>query len=189
MRKSLMLVCALALVVSPVLADNAAPQRLSDVANGPVAPVVVADLGGNSGGPIVSGGLTWFTDKGDFEAAAGDEICLEDWEKSNLPPNGIDGFNDPLCGGVACDPEGGCPYPEGSECEELCIQSNLGGGNPVEPNPRRANGMVAVTGPVFGIVGDIMLSNTFVDSHDLILNVEDVGAVGANTLDLLGGQT
>jgi len=131
-------------------------------------------------------GLTFYRDPREFALAAeraGKQLkCTENFEGSNLPPNSVVGFDDPLQGGV---PNG--PYPTGLACRNLLVQSNLLGGAPVNPSPRGLQGLAAASAPFFGVTSDIVVSNTFVDSHDLIFSDECCKtAVGGNTLDLLG---
>ena len=130
------------------------------------------------------GGLTWFTSQADFEAF---NVCegkvfkgIENYEESVLPPNDIDGFDDPLESGVPNLPDG-FPFPDGmTGLPNLIVQSNFEH-NPDEPNPHGVNGLVTVSAPLFGAVSDVVVANSAVDSLDLIFTDEKSG-VGFNTL-------
>ncbi len=142
------------------------------------------DCGGACCLPEDGGGLMWFSTKDEFEAAAGDQICLEDYEESTLPPNSVAGLADPLCSGVPHT-----NYPNGLEgCDDMCVQSNLGAGNPENPDPRGAGGIAIASVGFVGAVSDIVIANSFLDSFDHMFDRDDVGAVGANTIDALGDQ-
>jgi|GEM_PF-4208871 len=182
MGKYVMVLCAVALAVSPVLADP--PERLSDAPN-MLLPPTLPDGSYSSSSPTVSYGLTWFDNEAAFKAAAGPELCLEDFEESTMIPNAVLGIDDPLCSGVPA-PE----YPNGLEgCKGMCVQSNLSAGAPVEPNPRGIGGIALASVGFLGACSDIALANTFVDSMDTILDRDDVFGVGGNTLTLMGGAT
>ena len=93
--------------------------------------------------------LIWFTSEEDVEAfVAGEGAVLkgiEDYEESILGPNLTDTFDDPLEFGVPNLPDG-FPFPVGmTGLPNLRVQSNLGGGNPSDENPRGPDGLRAVS--------------------------------------------
>jgi len=166
-------------------------QKISDVSNdaviqaAPAAPALVQPTVPRDDGSTRSS-LMFFTDKAAFESAAGAQICLEDFEESTLPGNGVAGVDDPL--------ESGTPntnYPNGLEgCDGMAIQSNLDADCASSANPRGVTGLAIASAGFQGAASDIVVANFFVDSWDMILTTQDpVGAVGANTLALLGGNT
>ncbi len=162
------------------------------MANAPVTPVVAAhgnrDLFRNAEndpvprGPIVTGALTWYTDEPAFRLAAGQELCVEDFEESTLPPNSVMGISDPLKSGVPHT-----SFPNGLEgCDDMAVQSNLSAGNPEKPNPRGAAGLAVLSVGFLGATSDGVVTSTFVDSHDVIFDRDEVFAVGGNTLSFVG---
>ena len=109
---------------------------------------------------------------------------VEDFEET--PPGaGILGFDDPLVQGVANG-----PFPAGI-IENLEVQCNQGGINPVAPFPRGVGGTGLVfveLGSGFGEVSDLVIANTFVDSLD-ILTPDAPMAMDFDMVTLLGGTT
>ena len=74
------------------------------------------------------GGLIWFNNQGEFEAFNQGEgkvlKGIEDFEESILPPESVDGFDDPLESGVPNSPDG-FPFPVGmTGLPNLIVQSN-----------------------------------------------------------------
>ena len=131
------------------------------------------------------GGLIWFTDQAAFEMFnAGEGKVLkgiEDFEESILDPKDIDHFDDPLESGV---PNG--PFLNGlTGLPNLRVQSNLGGGNPSDEDPRGFIGLGAVSDGAFGAVSDVVFATFLVDSLDLIFT-DDKSGVGFNTITLEG---
>jgi len=139
---------------------------------------------------VATADLTWYTDQAAFEAAASAAglsfFELEDYEECTLPPNSIVAFNDPLAPGV---PNG--PFPAGmTGVSDMIVQSNMGGGNPAQPDPRGTTGLRALSVGFYGASSDIVLSGLFVDSFDLDFDGgAEKWAVGFNTLTFLGGTT
>jgi hypothetical protein len=172
-------------LTAPAWADDAPPARLSDMTGNEVvwSDAVESESVDFIEEPSPIAALRFFTNKDEFtraaEAAGKRVKCSEDFEGSNLPPNSVLGFADPLQGGV---PNG--PYPNGLACRNLTVQSNLGGGNAPQPNPRGANGLAAASAGFLGATSDIVLANTFVDSLDHIYSDECCKtAIGANVLN------
>jgi hypothetical protein len=139
---------------------------------------------------VATADITWYDDQGEFEAAALAAglvfFELETFEESTLPPNSVTGFNDPLAPGV---PNG--PFPAGmTGCTDWIYQSNLGGGNPAQPNPRGVNGLAAASVGFMGATSDVVVANTFVDSVDMDLyDGAEKWAVGMNPVTFVGGNT
>lgn len=134
--------------------------------------------------------LTWFNNQADFEAAAAGGgnalVGVEDYEASIMAPNSVDGFDDSLQFGVPNIPDG-FPYPNGTQgLAALTTQSNLNGAAGFETNPRGLGGLAAGSDGFLGIVGDVVIANTFVDSLDLIFDGALNSAVGGRMVDLLG---
>ncbi|MEE9294182.1 MAG: hypothetical protein V3W34_04335 [Phycisphaerae bacterium] len=120
----------------------------------------------------VQGGLIWFDNQADFEAFVTSQGKFlkgtEDYEESILDPNNLHGFDDPLESGVPNLPDG-FPFPDGmTGLPNLIVQSNRLAGNPTVPDPQGPNGLVAVSAGRLGAVSDVVLSNIFVNSLDLI---------------------
>lgn len=109
----------------------------------------------------------------------------EDFEQSILPANDVDGFDDSLVTGNPNNPDG-FPFPNGLLHPGMTIQSNL---DPLGMtlNPRGVDGLAAASIGFAGIVSDVVLANTFVDSFDIIF-APGVNAAGFDVLDLFGGQ-
>ena len=138
------------------------------------------------------GGLMWFTNQAEFEAFVASQGAVlkgtEDYEESILPPNALDFFNDPLESGVPNLPDG-FPFPDGmTGLPNLRVQSNLGGGDPSDENPRGVDGLAAVSDGSNGAVSDVVVPPTGVDSLDLIFTDEKSG-VGFNTITIAGGNS
>ena len=130
-----------------------------------------------------AGGLIFFTDQDDFEAyVQGDGKDLqgiEDFEESTLSPGAFDVFNDSLESGVPNLPDG-FPFPDGlTGLPNLIVQSNVLGGNPINPMPRGVDGLAALSDGFAGAVSDVAVANSSVDSFDLIFTGETTG-VGFN---------
>lgn len=129
--------------------------------------------------------IAFYTSQTDFETAATNAgyvfFELEDYEEADLPPGSAMGVDDPLWPGA---PNG--PSPNGLEgVSDMCVQSNMYSGPAPEPNPRGPQALLAFSGSS----GVTVVSNYFVDSHDLIFNDgAEKPAVGFNTLDFLGGS-
>ena len=134
--------------------------------------------------------LTWFADRASFEAANSANILagIEDYEASILPPNSVDGFNDPLQFGVPNQPDG-FPFPNGTQgLMNLTTQANTLGANPTVPSRQGVNALAAGSIGFAGFTSDQVVVSTFVNSIDLIFAGGNV-AVGGNVIDLLGSQT
>jgi len=131
--------------------------------------------------------ITFYTSQTDFETAAMNAgyvlFEVEDYEECTLPPNSVMALNAPLAPGV---PNG--PFPSGlTGVSDMRVQSNLLAGPAPQPSPRGVDGLAAISVGFYGASSDGVLSNYFVDSHDLIFDdgAEKV-AVGFNPLTLLG---
>ena len=109
----------------------------------------------------------------------------EDFEESILPPNAVESFDDPLCGGVPNAPDA-FPFPSGLDELNICVQSNILAGDPVEPSPSGADGLAAVSSGFLGAVSDVVLANSFVHSLDLMFAEPNHTSVGFRTISLLG---
>ena len=138
------------------------------------------------------GGLIWFDNQAEFEAfnaCAGNVLKgIEDYEESILGPNSTDFFDDPLESGVPNLPDG-FPFPDGmTGLPNLIVQSNLGGGDPTDENPRGPDGLLAVSAGDSGAVSDLVVAGTQGDSLDLIFTDENSG-VGFNTIIFVGGPS
>ena len=115
-------------------------------------PSIGAEGGGAEGGDNIqaweASTLIWFTDQAEFEAFMQDQgkvlKGIEDFEESTLDPNTADIFDDPLESDVPNLPDG-FPFPEGlTGLPNLRVQSNIGGGNPPNEDPRGVNGLFAL---------------------------------------------
>ncbi len=141
---------------------------------------------------------TIFNNQAEFEAFNQEEgkilKGIEDFEGSTLPPESVAGLDDPLCGGIPSAPPG-TPYPVGLTQLSMCVQSNTLGGAPSVPSP--SDGLAAASAGYLGGVSDVVRSNTFIISWDLMLisppvlpgEEDDHTGVGFNTLTVLGGST
>ena len=131
--------------------------------------------------------LIWFTDQAEFEAfmqGQGKALKgIEDFEESILNPDSVFVFNDPLESGVPNLP-GGFPFPDGmTGLPNMTVQSNAGGGDPSDENPRGVGGLLALPAGSFGVVSDVVIANAGVDSLDLIFT-DDKSGVGFNPICL-----
>ena len=139
---------------------------------------------------VATADITWYTDQAEFEAAATAAglsfFELEDYEECTLPPNSITTLNDPLAPGVPNE-----SFPAGmTGVSDMIVQSNLLAGSPDHPNPRGSHGLNSLSVGFFGASSDGVVSNYFVDSHDLdFYDGAEKRAVGFNTLTFLGGTT
>ena len=139
---------------------------------------------------VATADITWYDDQGAFEAAAAAAglafFELETFEESILAPNSVLGFNDPLAPGVPNH-----PFPSGmTGCTDWIYQSNMGGGNPAQPNPEPVNGLAAASVGFMGASSDVVLANYFVDSVDMDLyDGAEKWAVGMNPVTFVGGST
>ncbi len=136
-----------------------------------------------------------FNNQAEFEAFNAEEgkflKGVEDFEETP-PGSGLQGFSDPLCGGI---PAG--PFPNGLDQLNLCVQANTLGGAPVDPSPHGANSLDFVPfGSGFGESSDLVLANYFVDSFDMMFGdpvppdqQDNHTGVGFDTVTLLGGAT
>ncbi len=154
------------------------------------------DVGGaNNFGAIINAvppvPLMWFTNEADFVAFnAGEGKVLkgtETYEESILDTNNVDTFDDPLESDVPNAPDG-FPFPEGmTGLPNLIVQSNLGGGNPTNEDPRGPNGLAALSAGLGGAVSDVVVAAQSADSLDLIFTDEKSG-VGFNPISLGGAK-
>lgn len=140
----------------------------------------------------VQGGLIWFNNQADFEAFNQGEgkvlKGIEDYEESILEPKVADVFDDPLESGVPNLPDG-FPFPDGmTGLPNLIVQSNVGGGNPADEDPRGVAALTALADGVFGAVSDVVVANFFQDSLDLIFTDQKSG-VGFNTVTFFAGNS
>lgn len=164
-------------MAAPAGADEAVPQKATDVAfqeqeyASPAQPQIGDDP--FTEGSFTVGVLTWFDNPAEFAdavARAGKRSKgTENFEESVTGPNRGVAVNDPLKGGVPNPPE----FPAGLAQLNLTVQSNLGGGNPAQPNPRGASGLAHFTPPAGGFVTKVVIANFFVDSLDLIITPDD----------------
>ncbi len=177
-----LLVCLLAAITTGLTAEP--PQRQQTV-----TPPVGTDASPTAPAQSV---LTWFTNQAAFEEFnKSDGKVLkgfENFEESVLPPNSVDGFNDPLEFGVPNGPDA-FPFPQGmTGLPNLLVQSNNLGNDPVDESPHGINGLFAASAGFAGVVSDVVVAFLFVFSLDLIFTEEKSG-VGFNTIDLGGPQT
>ncbi len=138
------------------------------------------------------GGLIWFDNQAEFEAfnaCAGNVLKgIENYEESILDLNSTFFFDDPLESGVPNLPDG-FPFPDGmTGLPNLIVQSNIGGGDPTDENPRGPDGLLAVSAEAGGAVSDLVVAGTQGDSLDLIFTDENSG-VGFNTIIFVGGPS
>ena len=191
----LLVAAALALSTS-----GARPAALSEIPTGSTRATTSGTTGGRTVGVVVrsakqgAGSCIVFDNQAEFEvfnAAEGNVLKgIEDFEE------GIGGFGilqDPLCGGI---PNSGWEawYPTGLDELNLCVQSNLLAGTPVNPDPHGANGLVTVGfGSGFGESSDLVLANYFVDSFDVMFGdpvppdqQDNPTAVGFDTVSIFG---
>jgi hypothetical protein len=101
----------------------------------------------------------------------------EDFEEARIGQGGVAGMDDPLNAQT-----NNAFFQPGEILGNLQIQSNLGGANSAQPNPRGTNGL-AVFGPGFqGSSSKGVVANFFVDSLDLIFLDDLKTGVGFNTV-------
>ncbi len=80
---------------------------------------------------------------------------------NSVGPSGVVGFSDPL--------NINNPGPFDSvPLDNITIRSNLNPQGQGGPNPRGPNALVLVNSPAFGLDNTAILSNTFVDSFDIL---------------------
>ncbi|MEE9131769.1 MAG: hypothetical protein V3T84_17290 [Phycisphaerales bacterium] len=142
------------------------------------------------GDPILPSDLIWFTDQADFEAFnAGEGKVLrgiEDYEEAVLDPGQGVGVDDPLVSGVPNPPV----FPNGlTGLPNLQVQANTLGGNPTVPSPHGANGLAAFAAPGGNFVSDVVISNFFGHSHDLIFLTDEKTGVGGNMMHFTSAGT
>ncbi len=135
-------------------------------------------------------GLIWFFDQAAFETFNQSEGKVlkgtEDYEESILGPSDFDLFDDSLESGVPNSPDG-FPFPDGmTGLPNLVAQSNLGGGNPMDEDPRGVEGLAAVSNGFAGAVSDVVVTHFGVESLDLIFTDQKSG-VGFNPISFFGG--
>lgn len=130
-------------------------------------------------------GVMFFQDQNSFRQMAlshGKTLKgIEDFEECALGPAAVAGMSDPLMAGV---PNG--PFLNGlTGLDNLIIQSNLGGANSLQVNPRGANGLAAASAGFGGsiIASDIVVANTYADSIDFIFT-DPKTAVGGNPISV-----
>ena len=101
----------------------------------------------------------------------------ETFEGSNLGPNAIVTFNDPLVPNVANG-----PFPSGTLTSAgVSVRSNTLGANPTSLSPRGAFGLTTASAGYFGTPSDQISNNTQADSFDLTFapsNGQFVRAIG-----------
>ncbi|MCH8316587.1 MAG: hypothetical protein IIA64_11490, partial [Planctomycetes bacterium] len=165
----------------------------------PIGRINIFDPGGFEGADNIQaweagppGGLLWTTSQAAFEkfnAGEGNVLKgIEDYEESILPPDSADGFDDPLESGVPNLPNGS-PFPAGmTGLPNLRVQSNLGGGDPMDENPRGQSGLAAVSVGLLGAASDVVLAGITPDSLDVIFT-DEKSAVGFNTVTMGGGPS
>lgn len=140
---------------------------------------------------VAAADLQWFSQQDEFESSMAAEgrvlKGVETFEEAILPPNSIDGFDNPLSGGVPNLPDG-FPFPDGLSMLNLTLQSNIDAGDPTEPNAG-VGGLGAVSAGFQGAASDSVLASTFVHSLDLIFSGDAKTAVGFDTVSILGGGT
>ncbi|MEE9130742.1 MAG: hypothetical protein V3T84_12045 [Phycisphaerales bacterium] len=167
----------------------------TDLSAQPLQPQqTVTPAGGTDAPPTApaQGGLIWFDNQAEFEAfnaCAGNVLKgIENYEESILDLNSTFFFDDPLESGVPNLP-GGFPFPDGmTGLPNLRVQSNLGGGDPTDENPRGPDGLLAVSAGDSGAISDLVVAGTQGDSLDLIFTDEKSG-VGFNTIIFVGGPS
>jgi len=126
--------------------------------------------------------INWYTSKPAWDAAraAGGYTVLwgsENYEESTVPPGGGFAVNDPLQTGVPNPPY----FPVGLVGHpDLTVQSNLDPAG-IAPNPRGAGALAAFAVGGGGFISDVVISNYFVDSHD-VLWLSTVNAAGFNPM-------
>ena len=116
---------------------------------------------------------TYYTNRATFDADTGPLWFFEDWEEANVPPP--PGAN------------GDAPFD---------INSDNGWFQPgdIEPGiqiwdvPPTPNGLLVI-GPGFGAPTKMVITNTFLDSMDIVFNNNDVWAVGMDIHTFIGTGT
>ena len=181
-----MVVLAAAQPAFPCQADNPS-QSFLESSRASVAPAPIhSDVPRSSQGAM--GDLTWFDNKEDFEAAAGDMICRQDFEESTLPPVSIDIIADELTSGVPCEPEGDCPFPNGLEgCEAMTYQSNTLGGESDNPSPSGGFVLDVLSAGFAGARSDLVIMDRFQMSVDVLMDYDVVQGFGATPVTFQGG--
>lgn len=126
-----------------------------------------------------SAGIVFYTSQVAFNAAVASLTLAgtEDFEGSNLPPNTMQSFNDPLAPGVANG-----PFPLGTTTAAgVSVQSNTLGATPITTSPRGVSGLVTASIGVLDTPSDQVSNNIEADSTDLTFapsNGQYVRAVG-----------
>ncbi len=136
------------------------------------------------------GGLVFFTNQAAFEQANEDAGYLnkgvEDFEESTAPPGGALAVFDPLVPGVPSFPPF---FPNGLEgLDNIQVQSNVFGPDPVIPAPAGVDGMLALADGALGVVtSDVVVNNFPGHSYDIILLDAVTMSVGFNPVAFAGG--
>ncbi|MHC4209606.1 MAG: hypothetical protein ACYSWT_07810 [Planctomycetota bacterium] len=133
------------------------------------------------------GQAQFFDDSGAFDAALGaaGKIPKGDWAcQNNQGPSAILGFTSPL------NINNPGPYDPGPMLDNLTFQSNQNPFGIPDTNPTATNDLVLVNAPGFGLSGNAVLGNYFVDSFDILSGPpagDNHTALGMTVVSLLGG--
>ena len=136
-------------------------------------------------------GVSFFLDPDEFESAVAEAGMvlkgIEDFSEMNLPPGSVAAMDDPL------DANTDNKYWDpGDIIDNLTFQSNLDVGGVNGPNPSIENGLALFTTGFIGATHNGVVSNTFVDSFDIlsgIPNPDNHSAMSFNLVSLLGTDT
>lgn len=120
-----------------------------------------------------TGGLTFFTDRASFDAAAPGLPC-EDFEEGNVAPGGVVG----------------CPSPLDSSSNNACfVPGDILDGIRFETPANPANGIALLGSGFFGTSSKTITANFFVDPFDVFFPGILVTAAGMDLTNVLGGPT
>jgi hypothetical protein len=130
--------------------------------------------------------VTFFSSRDAFRSAASSRGKVlkgtEDFEEGRIGVGAILGMNDPLDRTT-----NNAIFQPGEIEDNVRFQSNIGGANDAQPAPHGTNGL-AVANNVLGYPSKWIVSNYFVDSHDIIFYVpsDNHTAVGGNLISVAG---
>ncbi len=125
------------------------------------------------------GGVLFFTSQTSFRDAMGraGKILkgIEDFEEARIGQGAVAAMNDPLNSQT-----NNAYFQPGEILGNLQFQSNLGGANSAQPNPRGTNGLAVFGAGFQGSMSKGVVANFFVDSLDLIILSNDKTGIGFN---------
>ncbi len=137
-------------------------------------------------------GVVFFLNADQFDMAlskAGKDLKgFEDFSENILPDNSVEVIDDPLDANTV-DPE---TFPEGILIDNLTFQSNVGGADSSQPNPRGEIGLLVLTPGLQGATADTVVSNFSGDAFDILSGPpagDNHTALGLNLISFSNSET